>query len=154
MKFELKIDEKKCNGCGNCVTICPINAVEASDIVLRIKDGDAILFTPEKCDGCGVCVEACPVNAIEITVEKILPSERVIDTSTKVVPEVEATRLTATIEVEKAKVPAEVLQKITADLKTLNKLIDKPKIRLLVESGKDEQAWNELKKLKGEKVEP
>ena len=151
-KFDLKIDDKKCNGCGNCVIVCPINAAEGAEIVLRVKDGNALLFTPEKCDGCGVCVENCPVNAIVVDVEEVLPAERVIDTTTKVISETEATELTASIKVERPKVSSEALQKITSELKTINELMSVTKIRMLIESGKEEQAWEELKKRRGGKI--
>lgn len=57
----VKIDEEKCNGCGNCVPNCHEGA-------LQIIDGKAILISDLLCDGLGACIGHCPVDAI--TIEK------------------------------------------------------------------------------------
>jgi len=56
----VKIVRTKCDGCGNCIDVCPFG-------VLEIKEGKAIVKCPEKCKKCGACVHACPNNAIKIT---------------------------------------------------------------------------------------
>jgi len=48
----IKIIQEKCDGCGNCVEVCPFG-------VLIIKN-------LENCKRCGACMHACPNNAIEI----------------------------------------------------------------------------------------
>ncbi|MGM0568530.1 MAG: ATP-binding protein [Elusimicrobiota bacterium] len=55
----IKIDEEKCNGCGECVPGCPEGA-------LQIIDGKARLVSDLFCDGLGACIGECPVGAIEI----------------------------------------------------------------------------------------
>lgn len=55
----IKIDEGKCNGCGNCVPGCPEGA-------LQIIDGKARLISDLFCDGLGACIGECPVGAISI----------------------------------------------------------------------------------------
>jgi NAD-dependent dihydropyrimidine dehydrogenase PreA subunit len=55
----IKIDEKKCNGCGECVTSC----VEGA---LQIIDGKAKVVNEIFCDGLGACIGSCPQNALEI----------------------------------------------------------------------------------------
>ncbi len=45
----IKIDEKKCNGCGQCVPACPEGA-------LQIIDGEARLVREDYCDGPGACL--------------------------------------------------------------------------------------------------
>ena len=57
----VKIDEDKCNGCGDCVTSCAEGAI-------KIIDGKARLVSEIYCDGLGACLGSCPVDAI--TVEK------------------------------------------------------------------------------------
>jgi len=52
-----KIDESKCNGCGACVKICPVEAITV--------DKKAVV-DPEKCVDCGTCVDECPSNAISM----------------------------------------------------------------------------------------
>ena len=54
----IKLDKEKCTGCGICVDVCPVNAMEISDGVLSIDRASCTL--------CGVCVSVCPVNAISI----------------------------------------------------------------------------------------
>jgi Pyruvate/2-oxoacid:ferredoxin oxidoreductase delta subunit len=55
----VKIDEQKCNGCGECIPGCPEGA-------LRIVEGKARLVRDEYCDGLGACLGKCPQNAITI----------------------------------------------------------------------------------------
>lgn len=55
----IKIDEKKCNGCGLCIPNCPEGA-------LQIIDGKARLVSDLFCDGLGACIGHCPQGAITI----------------------------------------------------------------------------------------
>ncbi|MBT7087695.1 4Fe-4S binding protein, partial [bacterium] len=55
----IKIDEKKCNGCGQCVTSCAEGA-------LKIINGKAKVVNEIFCDGLGACIGSCPQNALEI----------------------------------------------------------------------------------------
>lgn len=55
----VKIDEEKCNGCGDCVTSCAEGAIE-------IIDGKAKLVSEIYCDGLGACLGTCPMDAITI----------------------------------------------------------------------------------------
>jgi len=55
----IKIDEKKCNGCGLCIPNCPEGA-------LQIIDGKARLISDLFCDGLGACIGHCPEGAIVI----------------------------------------------------------------------------------------
>lgn len=55
----IKIDEKKCNGCGLCIPNCPEGAI-------RIIDGKARLISDLFCDGLGACLGHCPEGAITI----------------------------------------------------------------------------------------
>lgn len=50
-----KVNKEKCNGCGACVEICPVDAI-------KIKDEKAIVS--DDCVECGQCVEQCPNKAI------------------------------------------------------------------------------------------
>ena len=54
----VKIDEDKCNGCGDCIISC----VEGA---LQIIDGKAKLISEKYCDGLGNCLD-CPQGAISI----------------------------------------------------------------------------------------
>ncbi len=55
----IKIDEEKCDGCGQCIPACPEGA-------LKIIDGKARLVSESYCDGLGACVGMCPKGALII----------------------------------------------------------------------------------------
>lgn len=55
----VKIDEKKCNGCGLCIPTCAEGAI-------KIIDGKARLIKDMYCDGLGACLGKCPQDAITI----------------------------------------------------------------------------------------
>ena len=55
----VKIDEEKCNGCGQCVSACAEGAIE-------IVNGKAKLVSEIYCDGLGACIGHCPEDAIII----------------------------------------------------------------------------------------
>ncbi len=55
----VRIDEDKCNGCGNCITGCAEGA-------LRLVDGKARLVKEQFCDGFGDCIGTCPTGALTI----------------------------------------------------------------------------------------
>jgi ferredoxin len=55
----IRIDEAKCDGCGNCVTGCHEGA-------LQVIDGKARLISDLLCDGLGACIGECPQGAIKI----------------------------------------------------------------------------------------
>ena len=55
----IKIDEEKCNGCGQCVKGCHEGA-------LQLIDGKAVMISDLYCDGLGACIGECPVGAIEL----------------------------------------------------------------------------------------
>ena len=59
MRKIVKIDEEKCDGCGQCVPSCAEGAIE-------IIDGKARLVGENLCDGLGACLGECPRDAITI----------------------------------------------------------------------------------------
>ena len=59
----VKIDEDKCDGCGNCIISCAEGA-------LQIIDGKARLISETYCDGLGACLGECPQGAITIEERK------------------------------------------------------------------------------------
>lgn len=62
----VRIDEEKCNGCGECVPSCAEGA-------LKIVNGKAKLLAENLCDGLGACLGHCPQGAI--TTEEQLVEE-------------------------------------------------------------------------------
>lgn len=55
----IRIDEDKCNGCGNCITGCAEGA-------LQLVNGKAKLVKEQYCDGFGDCIGHCPTGALTI----------------------------------------------------------------------------------------
>ncbi|MBC7077407.1 MAG: 4Fe-4S binding protein [Synergistales bacterium] len=53
----IRIDAKKCDGCGLCAEACHEGAI-------RIIDGKARLISESYCDGLGDCIGECPRGAI------------------------------------------------------------------------------------------
>ncbi len=55
----VKIDEEKCNGCGQCVSPCVEGAI-------TIENGKARVKREELCDGAGFCIGVCPQGALTV----------------------------------------------------------------------------------------
>ena len=53
----VKVDKKKCNGCGICRDICLLSAI-------KIENGKAVIS--DDCVECGACVNECPNGAMSI----------------------------------------------------------------------------------------
>lgn len=62
------IDESRCDGCGDCVAVCHVQAVE-------LVGGTARIARPDVCDFCTDCEAACPVGAIRCEFEIVTPAE-------------------------------------------------------------------------------
>lgn len=62
----IRIDEDKCNGCGQCAQGCPEGA-------LQMIDGKARLVSEITCDGLGACIGDCPVGAISVETREAAP---------------------------------------------------------------------------------
>lgn len=56
------VDEKLCNGCGLCDSICQFKAIET----LTVSGRSLSLINPDRCFGCGLCRKACSTNAISL----------------------------------------------------------------------------------------
>lgn len=53
----------RCMGCGECVKLCPNNALSATEA--------GILVDRESCIACGTCVEECPTGALEVKGQEV-----------------------------------------------------------------------------------
>jgi NAD-dependent dihydropyrimidine dehydrogenase PreA subunit len=75
------VDLRRCEGKGDCVTVCPENVFEIRRIdnadyaglglMHRLKlrvHGMKVAYTPnaDACRSCGLCVTACPERAIKL----------------------------------------------------------------------------------------
>ncbi len=52
----IEIAENKCDFCGCCVGVCPVNCIE-------VKEAD-ILIEHEICIDCDICVYVCPIEVL------------------------------------------------------------------------------------------
>jgi len=56
----VRVDEKRCKGCGICVALCPRR------VFVTDERGKATVGRPEECTGCGLCDSLCPDLAITV----------------------------------------------------------------------------------------
>jgi heterodisulfide reductase subunit A len=80
-----EVHERKCIGCGACVSVCTYSAIELQDT----KQGKKAVVNPVLCKGDGLCNAMCPTRAIQLrhyTDEEILSQ---IDTAVPDLVEVE-----------------------------------------------------------------
>lgn len=60
--------EERCTGCGDCVELCPVGALE-------LRDDHAVLARPEDCRYCADCEMICPEGAIALPFEIVFADE-------------------------------------------------------------------------------
>lgn len=59
MAYIITVDAEKCEGCEECVDICPME-------VFEMKDGKSVTANADACEGCESCVETCEPGAITL----------------------------------------------------------------------------------------
>ena len=57
-----EVDEKKCMGCGACVSACTYGALELRDV----RQDKKVVVNPVLCKGDGLCNSKCPTGAISL----------------------------------------------------------------------------------------
>ena len=60
--MKILVDREKCRGSGECIKICPRDAIFLVDGVAMVDES--------KCDFDGICIPACPLGAISFLEEK------------------------------------------------------------------------------------
>ncbi len=59
MGFDVTVDKNKCEGCEECVDVCPVE-------VFEMIDDKSSPVNADECLGCESCVEVCEPNAITV----------------------------------------------------------------------------------------
>jgi len=54
--MKIVVDNSKCKGSGECIKVCPLDAI-------RLVNGKAVI-DHDKCDLDGICIPACPYGAL------------------------------------------------------------------------------------------
>ena len=68
-EYVARVDERRCAGCQNCLTRCPVGAM-----FFNIDEEKAFIDI-RNCVGCGLCMTECPNNAIELIERKFTPAK-------------------------------------------------------------------------------
>tara|TARA_B000000609_G_C24131434_1_gene325624 strand:+ start:720 stop:899 length:180 start_codon:yes stop_codon:yes gene_type:complete len=58
----INIIEDKCDFCGTCVTVCPVDCIQVREASISIDH--------PVCIDCDLCVEICPILVLESVNEK------------------------------------------------------------------------------------
>lgn len=92
MRFKFEISSELCVGCGNCVVVCPVDALNYTDVAggkgalsfngnnltRLVTKGNAIVVNESLCNACGSCAIACPTKAITIKIASFSERAEVI----------------------------------------------------------------------------
>ncbi|MBC8412554.1 4Fe-4S binding protein [bacterium] len=57
--IDVQVDAEKCDGCEECVNLCPAE-------VFQMVDSKSDPYQADDCANCLTCVESCPQTAITI----------------------------------------------------------------------------------------
>jgi heterodisulfide reductase subunit A len=90
-KYPRYVDESACNGCGDCVLICPVEVYNRFDAGIGVRKAiykphpqpvpDIVIKDQEHCIECGLCYDVCGLDAIKRKDEEkiiIIPASSVV----------------------------------------------------------------------------
>ncbi|MDC1050960.1 4Fe-4S binding protein [Candidatus Marinimicrobia bacterium] len=58
----INIIDNKCDFCGTCITVCPVDCIEVTESNISIDD--------TTCIDCNLCVYICPIEVLKTSNEK------------------------------------------------------------------------------------
>ena len=58
----IDIRENKCDYCGACITVCPVDCIEVREASINI--------THDTCIDCDLCVFICPIEVLNSNAKK------------------------------------------------------------------------------------
>jgi heterodisulfide reductase subunit A len=61
-----EVDEKKCNGCGLCESVCPYKAIEILSKRTIVGEKQVAQINKALCKGCGACTASCRSGSIDL----------------------------------------------------------------------------------------
>jgi heterodisulfide reductase subunit A-like polyferredoxin len=67
-EYVARVDPDLCTGCGQCVELCPFDAIELD------AANEKAMVRLEQCYGCGVCRAACPAEALALEPRADVPA--------------------------------------------------------------------------------
>jgi len=88
-KLMLTIELDRCDGCGDCIEVCPEGAIQLVGGLAQINS--------ELCTGCEACVQACPNGAIKVARPVAVREEPAVAMTERTRPSVLATLAGATL---------------------------------------------------------
>jgi len=61
-----EVDEKRCNGCALCESICPYKAIEIISKRTIVGEKEVAQINKALCKGCGACTASCRSGSIDL----------------------------------------------------------------------------------------
>ena len=58
----INIVENRCDYCGACITVCPVDCIEVREYAINIDQNI--------CIDCDLCVDICPIEVLESNVKE------------------------------------------------------------------------------------
>lgn len=157
MSFEVVVHTDKCQGCGNCVVICPPNAdfnpesgvgfgPRGDQVLLKVVNGQIAVINSDLCNGCGACSLVCPRNAIEIVPVK--PTSAVaIFTVGEAAEEAKKAKEEEARPVKPEDLPpvaVDAIEQVRGGIGTVSELLKTVKVRYFIELGRLSSAEEEI----------
>ena len=77
----MEVDPARCKGCGECVKMCPVAAIQLETSTVEGGKKIFALRAAEVCLGCGVCRKSCKSGAITLKArpQRVLAPESIFD---------------------------------------------------------------------------